>query len=317
MNRLWLRTLPPQRTLVVRQEDQLVDQMQTLQAAERKLGFARLSQQLQPIAEKVDVYLKTHGPMPADYYLDRQYMIEYSPVLLEKINGWIDRWLMQELGYEFERFVLELRQINGLKLMVRPHTADVAQARQLTFDPYHLRSLREAGQQIRTCLDIGAGTGAGCACVKALWPQCRIVAYEACPDRVRVLRINSRGLGNVQGMCAAVTDGSAARVVLKDFCRDNSCSHFDKACTINAMSLDKAAAGFDQIDLLRIGPSCALPLLLPQLLTGDMKERVRHVCGKLMLGSNEQFLAKLGTNYRIQIWPLAADVYFLAGPLSR
>ena len=54
MYNLWLATLPADRTVVVRQEDQLGDQVRVLAAAQRKLGLTP-SGPLQAITQRVDV----------------------------------------------------------------------------------------------------------------------------------------------------------------------------------------------------------------------------------------------------------------------
>jgi hypothetical protein len=313
MHRLWLATLPKDRTLVVRQEDQLADQMPVLIGAEKKLGLRRRMAQLQPINEKVDVYLKTHGQMNQDYYLDRQYMLEYTPCLLEKINGFLDPDLMKLLAYEFERWTLQVRQINDIKLIVRPCTPDAADSQQYTFDPYHLKPIRDAGVEFRSYLDIGAGIGAATAWVRSLWPKCRVIAYEACPDRLRVLRINGRGLGDVTGICAAITDGSLAQVPLNEFCRDMNCNHAGANATISATSFEKAAGAVGEVDLLRIGSASALPAIMPALQTDGIKSRIRRICGRLPSdGTSRQVVAQLSKGYRIQSWPAASGDVFLA-----
>ena len=317
MYRLWLGTLPPQRTVVVRQEDQLIDQRKLLQTVQRQLGLSPRAAVLEGFAEKVDTDSRLLGRMDFDYYLDRQYMLEYSPCVLERINALIDTSLMKRFGYETERWTLDERQINELKLVVRPCTGDAADALQCTFDPYHLRQLRKSGVEIRACLDIGAGIGTAAAWVKSLWPQSRVLTYEVCPDRLRVLRINARRLGDVECICAAVSDSRAAQIPLGDLCRDKSCSHAGSSAIVAATSLEKAAAALVNVDLLRIGSARALPGILRQLEDGGLVSRIRWICGKLPSnGSSAQVLTKISKSYRVQTWTAGTGEFFLAERLA-
>lgn len=313
MYRLWLSTLPPQRTVVVRQEDQLIDQRKVLQTVQRQFGLSRRAAELQPFAERVDTDSRLLGPMDCDYYLDRQYMLEYSPCVLERVNALIDVPLMKQFGYETERWALEDRQINELKLVVRPCATDAADALQHTFDPYHLKQLHETGVEMRACLDIGAGIGAAAAWVKWLWPRCRVLTYEVCPDRLRVLRVNARKLGDVECIRVAVTDSRAAQIPLDDLCRDTNCNHSGSSAIVGAASLEKAAAGLANVDLLRVGSARALQGILRQLQDGGLASRIRWICGRLPSdGFQAQILAQIPRSYRVQTWPAATGEFFLA-----
>lgn len=66
MNRLWLNTLPRDRTAVIRQEDQQLDQVPVLERVERTLGLARTTTDLEPFAERIDVNARPSGAMERD-----------------------------------------------------------------------------------------------------------------------------------------------------------------------------------------------------------------------------------------------------------
>src|SRR5439155_20264649 len=67
----WLDELPEDRTVIVRQEDQLRDQVRVLEGVEKKLGLHRQGDALEGIERKVDVNATLRGPMNRDYYIDR------------------------------------------------------------------------------------------------------------------------------------------------------------------------------------------------------------------------------------------------------
>ena len=100
MYKLWPATLSAERTVVVRQEDQLSDQIAVLAEAQRKLGLTPLGH-LQAIAQRVDVE-GTLGTAMNRSYLDRQYMASFPPPLLEHVNHILDPELMDRFQYEQE-----------------------------------------------------------------------------------------------------------------------------------------------------------------------------------------------------------------------
>jgi hypothetical protein len=101
MYKLWLTTLPMERTVVVRHEDQLKDQIEVLAEAQQKLGLTPLGR-LQGIAERVDVEARLGAPMDRGYYLEREYLSSFSPALLECVNTVLDAQLMDRFRYARE-----------------------------------------------------------------------------------------------------------------------------------------------------------------------------------------------------------------------
>jgi hypothetical protein len=198
MNRLWLVTLPADRTLLVRQEDQLEDQLSTLRRAEEQLRLVRLGADLKPIEQRVEVGARIQGDMERDYYLDRRYLLEYSSLLLDKANSLVDAELLSRLGYRRERWALEERQIGPIRMCVRQFTADATEARQMACDPFRLLGIKERGEIVETFVDFAAGTGATVLLAKGYWPAARIVAYESCPDKRPLLIMNLRHLPDVR-----------------------------------------------------------------------------------------------------------------------
>src|SRR5579859_5248770 len=197
MNRLWLNTLPCDRTLLVRQEDQFHQQLQILQDAERKLQLHRNADRLQPIEQRVDVDAKRHGPMNRNYYLDRQYLAEYSPTLLERVNALVDPSLMRQFGYRLERWTLEERQIGPFSLLVRPCTSDAVEALEAASDPFRLLEVKRAGEEVHTIVDANAALGAFVLYAKGLWPGARVTALESSFEQAAMLRSNVQHLPDV------------------------------------------------------------------------------------------------------------------------
>jgi hypothetical protein len=102
MNRLWLSTLPHERRVVVRQEDQLTDQLRVLSSVEQVLGLKRRHPNLDVITRVVDTDARILGPFDGEYYLKRTYLEQYGPGLLREASRMLDGALMTELNYDVE-----------------------------------------------------------------------------------------------------------------------------------------------------------------------------------------------------------------------
>jgi hypothetical protein len=102
MNEHWLGSLPSRHRAVVRHEDILVDQIPILKQIDRTLNFSRRTIGLRRIHRRVDV---VPGDLPVErrYYLQREYMLEYSPSTLERINSQLNRALMARFSYVIEQ----------------------------------------------------------------------------------------------------------------------------------------------------------------------------------------------------------------------
>jgi hypothetical protein len=282
MNGLWLDTLPAGRHTLVRQEDQLEGQVGVLERVERELGLTRLSAELRLIEAKIDVNAAPAGPMDRDYCLDREYMSAFGPALLDRVNAALDWDLMARLGYPAEQWTLAEREIGGLRLTVRPCTSDAAEARESTSDPYHFREIAAAGLPVRHMVDIGARIGAASALARTIWPQCRILAYESCPENYRLLRINARRLGNVTA--------------------------------IHAVSLAPALDEPGEIDLLKIGCPRSLIPILEHAEAAGMLPKIASVCGRLGEGQGDyDKLSRLLARTRsLKKWNAGGAAFFWA-----
>jgi hypothetical protein len=135
MNQRWLQMMPPQRTTMVRHEDQLVDQRRVLEQVEQTLKLSRRNPELETISAKVDVGAHVSGEYDADYYRDRQYMLDYPTSLLAQVNAALDPMLMARFDYRQELWTLADREVHGIQIIVRPCTSDAGDAREITFDP--------------------------------------------------------------------------------------------------------------------------------------------------------------------------------------
>ena len=95
----WLGELPPDYTFIVRHEDQLADQIQTLARLQEALGLTRKSSTWTIFNDRVDVDMKRHGPMNTHTYLDRQYLRMFDQPLLEFVNDALDWGMMERFRY--------------------------------------------------------------------------------------------------------------------------------------------------------------------------------------------------------------------------
>lgn len=287
----WLRELPEDRTAVVRQDDQLERQMSVLESVEAKLGVARKSPDLHPIDRRVDVGAHLHGSFERDqkYYVNREYMAEYSPTLLEKVNQLLDPQMLNTFDYVPERWVLAEREVHGISLLVRPTTSDAGDARAATFDPYGFESIKKAGHEIKSYVDVGAHIGATAILAKRTWPDCKVLCYELCPENVRMLRINLRRFGEDVTICAAAMTDSAGIAHLtfpsqqehRPFPSGGGRIEIAGNNRVTTVDLEDAVQKCGEIDVLKIGcPESLRPILDRAISTGLLK-KVRWVCGRL------------------------------------
>lgn len=287
----WLRELPEDRTAIVRQDDQLEHQTSVLEAVEAKLGLHRKLPELQPIDRRVDIGAHLHGSYERDqkYYLNREYMAEYSPSLLEKVDQLLDSQMLDTFGYSRERWALAEREVRGMTLFIRPTTTDAGDARAATFDPYGFHGIKSAGHQIKTFVDIGAHIGQTTIIAKRIWPECKALCYEPCSENVRMLRINLRRFGDdVAIFPSAVTDAAGVRQLVPALHEENrpyptSGGHLEPEGhqRIPAVDLEDAVQKCGEIDLLKIGCPDSLHPILDHAITTGLLKKVKWICGRL------------------------------------
>jgi len=272
-NHLWLSTLPSDRTILVKQEDQLQSQIPALEEAERILKLLRRHERLMPIDERVDVDVSLRGAMNRDYYLDHQFLEDYSPTLLAHVNSIIDLRLMQQLGYQPERWTIEQRQLGPLKLYVRPCTNDAADAFEVASDPHRLLDIKHRGEGISSVVLLGSGAGAAPLLVRGLWPQARIIACERSEELLPLLRLNTRGHEQVT---------VAAASAYPDY-------------------LIQLLGGAEEISLLLVEePQAATGALVPIIQSG-MIRRIRYVRARLPSDPSQADLtAGLARTHRVE-----------------
>jgi hypothetical protein len=288
MNRLWLDSLPADRTLVVRQEDLLREQTHVLERAERQLQLTRQGEKFQPIEQRIDVDASVKGEMNREYYLHREYLAEYSPSLLDHVNRLVDPALMQRLGYEIERWTLAERQINGLRIVVRPCTSDAAQVRQMAMNPYRLDPIAHSAIDVKTVVDYGADVGGWTLFAKMLWPNCRLRAWEPCPQKLAVLKLNVRRLA---GVTVAAPDAAGFEELLKDCGR---------------------------VDLLRLGSQQATPGIIERLMNAGLLKDLFCLCGAIPGDCDgERLFRGLKRTHAVETWKMPSGVYFRADRLAR
>lgn len=286
----WLRELPEDRTAVVRHDDQLEHQRSVLLAVESKLGVSRKLPELQPIDRRVDIGAHLHGSYERDqkYYLNREYMAEYSPSLLEKVNQLLDSQMLETFGYSRERWALAEREVRGMSLFIRPTTTDAGDARAATFDPYGFQGIKSAGSQIKTYVDVGAHIGETTIFAKRIWPDCKALCYEPSPENLRMLRINLRRFGDDVSICpVAMTDSSGVGHLTNALPEENrpyptgdGRMEPEGQQRITTVDLEDALQKCGEIDLLKIGcPDSLRPILDRAIATGLLK-KVRWICGR-------------------------------------
>lgn len=321
MYRLWCNTLPPQRTAVVRQEDQLMDQVRVLEAVERQLGLSRRAAQLQAMDQKVDADSRLVGPMNREYYLNGQYLEEYSPTILDRINPLIDASLMRQFHYEFEPWSVEQRRIGPLRLFVRPCTSDAAEAVQVAADPLRLGQLKQQGHDIRTVVIAGAGISPSVLLAKGLWPQARVRAIESCPQKLRLLRMNTHILSEIKVIHAALAAGP-----LPSISPVSICGASDRCCqsspgesnaghaSIGAISVQELLNELGHVDLfLMLG----LPGSTESVLKDTIENRLIGRIERLAVGlpserPNQQLAQDLSRTHTMEVWTANGATYLMA-----
>ncbi|HEY8750122.1 MAG TPA: sulfotransferase domain-containing protein [Tepidisphaeraceae bacterium] len=98
MNKHWWKALGSERAAVVRHEDQLQDQIPILENMERALELKRRGESLRRIRKRVDV-VPGNQPVERNYFLNREYLAEYSEHLLDFVRERLDRRVVSHFGY--------------------------------------------------------------------------------------------------------------------------------------------------------------------------------------------------------------------------
>jgi hypothetical protein len=283
MNRLWLDSLPTGRTLVVRQEDLLLDQTQVLRRAQQQLQLTPNGEKLQSIDQRIDVDASVKGEMNREYYLHREYLAEYSPSLLDHVNRLLDSQLMNRLGYEIERWPLTEREINGVRIVVRPCTSDAAQVREMTLNPYRLDPIAHSAIDIKTVVDFDAGVGGWTLLAKMLWPNCRLWTCEPYPQKLKVLRVNVRRLPNVTVVGAESAD------------------------------IEELLKRCGSVDLLRLGSAQSAPQMIESLIGAGTIKNLFCVCGALPAGYDaENLFGLVARTHAVEAWKMPSALFFRA-----
>jgi FkbM family methyltransferase len=78
-------------------------------------------------------------------------------------------------------------------------------------DEYELETLKTAGHEVRTVLDIGAHIGAFTLKVKHLWPDAWVIAAEADPDNAALFCHNTTALRGISFYAGAVLGRASVR----------------------------------------------------------------------------------------------------------
>jgi hypothetical protein len=273
----WRSILPPENLAVVRQEDLLADQIQVLERLQRCLSLPLRGAKLRPIGKRIDIIPNNSEGLRHDYFLDREYMMEYTPSLLEFVNGEMDEALLRKLGYEVEQHVLEERQFDGIAVTVRPSTTDATVAAATIADVYDFTQINRWSSGIEKIVEFGAGIGTSALLAKKYWPKCQVRAYEGCPCELRVLRTNARRVSGVTPMKFSSSEGAVTD--LENFL--------------------KAVGG--EIDVLRLGCADQALSILRLIRARGFLNRIRWIGGKFPNDPDS----------RSALMELLSDVHFL------
>lgn len=287
LHRHWLDVLPRKSTVVVKQEDQLGDQMVVLGRLEKHLKLPRRNQRLRGIARRVDIIPNNADLLKAEYYADGEYMAEYSPSLLEHINRELDPELMKQLGYSVESGTLAEQKVDGITLTIRPGTSDEAAATAAIGDVHDFVQINRWSSRIDKIVEISAGIGITALLAKRHWPDCEVLAYEARPQELRLLRINARRAPGVTPVDSVPDD---ARI-------DHALKHF---------------AG--EIDVLRLNDLQTILPIVASAYSRNTLERIRWICGRLCTAGSERqrLIDYLTAMHSLEIRPTTDGEFFLA-----
>lgn len=323
MNQLWFDTLPRDRTVLVRHEDLLHDQIAVLQEIECALRLKRRAIQLQATDEKIDVNASPVGPFNRDYYLDREYMLEYPVSMLLYMQSVLNPALMGRLSYKHERWSLADKQIRSMRIVTRNCTADAKDAREITFDPYHFNEIRTINDDLRSVVDVGAHIGATAILARQMWPQCQVLAYEPCPENFRVLRINARRAENIKPMELAMTDGSRSIVPFRlpsgavaHWCETGDRVAGEGPGNVSAVSLAHAIRQLGSIDLLKLGCSGSAVEILRCAKSSGMLTNVRWVCARVRAIDSDAAIKCLSRSHDVKQFHNSSGYFLLAKRLD-
>jgi hypothetical protein len=99
----WLQVLPKDRTLVVRQEDQLEQQETVLTRAAKEFQLAPKANPFIVMDHHIGVDMRVGGSMDRSFYMKRQYLDAYSNLTLDFVNDRLNWHLMEKFNYEREQ----------------------------------------------------------------------------------------------------------------------------------------------------------------------------------------------------------------------
>ena len=248
-------------------------------------------------------------------------MVNYSPSLLEQVNRELDKDVIARLGYEFEERTLERRSVGDLTLTLRPRTNDAEVTASLTDDPYNLKEICRWSGAVANVVDVGAHVGAATLSAKRLWPECRVLAYEVCPENARVLRINARTETRIIVFQAAMTDGGGKTAGFRAATDENNTSggRVDHcgALTVPAVGLNHAMKHHrGRIDVLKIGCEASVAGVMAGARKQGILGRVGWISGRLPLESSarNELKRSLAPTHCLETRTTAQGQFFLAWP---
>jgi len=167
----------------------------------------------------------------------------------------------------------------------------------IDLDEYRIRSLWEAGLQVKVALDVGAHVGSFTRLVKHYWPEAMVIAVDADATAAAYYKANTTGLGGVHHYHGAVTavggpsrvrlikarDGNdggnyVAEVVegLLDVPGDSTFEWVDATDILTLLERYNSPS----IDLMKLDAEGAEAAILSDLQSDGYLTRVKHIVGE-------------------------------------
>lgn len=187
--------------------------------------------------------------------------------------------------------ILHELSVGGVYFAVtRPGTWDALIASEvIEQDHYGLRQLAEDGVYLACCVDVGAHIGAFPLRIKQLWPDCRVICYEADPRNYALMAANVAHLENVEVFQAAMIGSCKQDVGLQSSEGGNTGGGRMSSMgtlLIRTLTLEHALMLVDHIDLLKLDCEGSEVAIMEWAAANDALKRIRLIRGEYHMHSD-------------------------------